>query len=275
MGSSEFNPYRDPLKLVQLVGCDWLLPGSLIYLRDDLPFKIVGRNRVYRNCRFVLEDLENRGAYSLTPRRFLKRSVVSHVLDHCDWPAGYVETIQQQNKVINEIDAWWIHCLRILLETAGLVEVIDQKLQIVPARSYLCEKDQAGKLYRLLFSTTFKKINLGYISGRGGEIPKNQFNIPYMLLKLHELNDRWVSLKTFYERLVISGAEDELYLMDVDEGDRERALYYLVLVYLVCFGLLEERYEQAEPVNEFFTLPAEMRTTGLFNRFVEINEFSV
>jgi hypothetical protein len=66
------------------------------------------------------------------------------------------------NKVINELDFFPLHFLRILAQTAKLLRTHRGKLVATPLGRRILKADQHGPLQALLFHVAFWHLNLGY-----------------------------------------------------------------------------------------------------------------
>jgi len=264
-----------PLPLLnKLVESDWLQNGAPIYLRDDLSYDEVKKSLFLHNARVFLEQLKEDGKFKLTSSENLKRETVKKLFETCTWPDNYAEEVKTVNKTLNEQDVWLLHFIRVLLDLAGMIKKRKGSFYLVKKRAHFLKKENAGKLYRHLFSTLFKKMNIGYISNRD-EVPLTQSLVPYMLFRLSELPKKWHSLEKLFIELVLPGMEQELWTQNYDGSFRPDDIYYLILSPLRYFGLIEVKKVDDDSDKDLFAQrfgpPDLYRKTELFEKFIEFN----
>jgi len=182
------NPYDpdeepSPERIKELLECDWLNPESPIYLSKKLPLEKVEKSFFFYNARQFLILLNREGPFKLTRVGHLKRKVIRQLLDEMRWPDNYIDNIRKYKKGnLDEPDIWLLHGIRVLLEISELIEVEKEKSEIRfnQDREYLLDQENAGELYRYLFSAYFKDMNLGYL-GSTFELPHLQYSVPFIL----------------------------------------------------------------------------------------------
>jgi len=253
----------DSHEIQRLLEADWETRGGAIYVRDDLSPAEAERSRLFRNARSVLGALVESGGTKATTGGNLNREFVGEMLERLDLELGSVEAIRAVNKVINEMDAWTLHLTRVVVQLAGLIRLHRGKFQVVQKRSHLMEEEHASALYRLLFLSFFRKLNLAYLDSMA-EVPALQQTMPVSLFMVSRLMDDWV---------LVEDIADYLFLAQV----RERMPYYVhfdstpriagsrIIRPLLRFGLLEER------PREGMRTGAEVRKSNLFDRALEFN----
>lgn len=275
-GSNPGNP-QVPLPLLnQLVESDWLKTGAPIYLQDNLSYEEVKDCLFLHNARIFLEQLMDDGKFELTNSENLKRKTVEKLFETCTWPDNYAKDVKTVNKTLNEQDVWLLHVIRVLLDIAGMIKKRKGAFYLVKKRAHLMRKENAGKLFRHLFATFFKEMNIGYISNRG-EVPLTQSLLPYMLFRLSELPKKWHSLEKLFIELVLPGMEQELNTQNYDGSFCPDDLYYFILRPLCFFGLIEEKNvdddsdSDQEIIAQRFGPPELYRKTKLFENFIAFN----
>lgn len=257
-------------QVYQLLGSDWTQPGSMIYLNDNLPLEVVDQSLFLHNARAFLTLLKKDGKFGATKELGnLTRKSVAKLIEVCRWPNGYLEDVKRMNKVIDEDDIWLLKNLRVLLDLAGLIHKRKDAFYLTKKNSDLMEESWAGKLYQLLFSTVFRKMNLAFFSGIADELPSLQDSTPYVLYRLHREAKKWISSDKLAERVLLATAYEELDLMS-SYSTIGKQLYYYMLLPLEYFGIIESRYSGGTP--DFFSSPPnEFRITPLFEQFITLN----
>lgn len=264
----EANGGLNPLQLHYLLAYDWDSPQNPIVLRDDLPFDEIEQTFFYHNARAFLLGLLAEKEFELTPSGNLKRKYIPPLLDEGIWPDNYVKTLHTYNKVLNESDVWLLHIIRVLLELSGLIRKQQNKLKPVQKHIHLTEKEHAGALYKLLFKTYFRKMNVSYMPNYE-ELLLFQEGIPFILYRLNQLADDWLSSVDVMRKSLMEISRLELLRsLRFDFEKPEDKLYELVLRPLELFGLIESDYTESKQLS---VRPDRSRKNGLFNRFIQFD----
>jgi hypothetical protein len=255
-------------QIEELIRCDWLDPESPVYLSADLPLSELEKSYFFYNARQFLLILQKDEAFRLTRNSNLKRKVVKLLLDNTRWPDNYVDNIIHYRKLPDETDVWLLHGVRVLLELAGIIERDENVLVINDNYSHLLEEENAGQLYRMLFSVYFKEMNLGYL-GSTFELPHLQYSIPFILYKLKELAKKWTPLEDLTPDILLFTVSLELNYEDVDSVSMASDLLYEDLFSALSrFGLLETRKSSAADRGAY---PDQVRITPLMESFLVFN----
>lgn len=303
-GEQSGGPSSEQIK--EMLEQSWLLPDSPIYLKDSLTLDDAEQSFFFYNARRFLMLLHNEGPFELRRAGQLKRRVVHQLLGEMRWPDGYIESIMTyKNGKLDETDVWLLHGIRVLLTLAGLVvndenEVIynvkdtdietSMFIRYNEDRKGLLADESAGELYRLLFSTYFKDMNLGYL-GSSFEFPHLQYSVPFILYQLHDAARDWIPVEELVHDILLSSVKLELqfaeglgFNMDMDLdldseidllSDPTRGmdldfLYVDLLAPLERFALLETKFTSATS-RTIHDYPDHVRVTPLFNKFVKVS----
>jgi hypothetical protein len=275
------NPYNpdeeqpSPERIKELLECDWLNPDSPIYLRKDLPLEEVEQSFFFYNARQFLILLNREGPFKLTRMGHLKRRVIRQLLEVMRWPDNYIENIRKYKQgKLDEPDIWLLHGIRVLLELSELVEVNedDSEIRLVEEKTDLLDVENAGELYRLLFSAYFKDMNLGYL-GSSFEFPHLQYSVPFILYKMRDAAQDWVPIKELVHDILLFSVKIEL---NFAEGFGDGTALELDLLYedlfaaLERFALLETKSTSSAPADTPEHYPDHVRITDLYKNFIRV-----
>lgn len=255
-------------QIEELLQSDWMNPDTPVYLKDDLPLEELEKSFFFYNARQFLIRLKEDESFPLTRSENLKRKVVRKLVGQSRWPDNYIEYISEYKKTLDETDVWLLHGTRILLELAGLIEQDEDRIRLNEKRLHLLEEANAGELYRLLFSTYFKEMNMSYI-GSTIELPHLQYSVPFILYKLQRLAKDWVPVEELLPEILLNSVRLELQYEDVEgTGLANDLLYEDLFSSLNRFGLLDTR--KSADTNEH-DYPDQIRITPLFEKFISLN----
>ena len=269
-----YDPDEEPSseRIKEMLECDWLQPDSPVYLKRDLPLEEVEQSFFFHNARQFLVLLNDEGPFKLTRVGYMKRKVIRRLLDEMRWPDDYIETIRKyKNGKLDEPDVWLLHGIRVLLDLSGMIEVDedDGEIRFNNDREELLEEENAGELYQLLFSTYFKDMNLGYL-GSTFEFPHLQYSIPFILYKMRDTAQDWVSIEELVHEILLFSVKLELNFAENDGVTLELDLLYEDLfAALERFAVLESRTTTGMS-NSLHDYPDQVRITGLFKKLVQI-----
>lgn len=260
-----------PNRIEEMLTCDWLNPGSPVTLNGDLPLHKLENINFFNNSRQFLLILNEDNAFPLTRSNLMKRKVVRRLIGQTQWDDDYLEEIRRHKKNLDETDVWLLHGIRVLLEMADIVEQVENELRLNTKMLHLLNEENAGQLYRQLFSTYFKDMNLGYL-GSTFELPYLQYSIPFILYKLQKLAKKWVPIEELLPDILLFSVALELNFDD-DFGNSLATdlLHSDLFAALERFGLLERRKTFSAASNDPFSFPDELQTTPLFTNFVEFS----
>ncbi len=279
------NPYDPDAKrsggptsaqIEEMLNSDWMEPDSPIYLNDNIPLPELEKSFYFYNARQFLYLLKREGKFDLTRNGYLKRKTIRKLIENTRWPDNYIENIQAYNKTINETDIWYLYGLRLLLDMSGLITENDKGSQCMLNKDYehLLSEENAGKLYRLLFSTYFREMNLGFF-GSTFELPHLQFSVPYILYKLKTGATSWTSIEDFAEEALLFSVKVEFDMAVFGEFSHKYDMFYEdVLSALERFALVETRKTRKEDADSLFSYPDQIRSTPLLEKFLVFKDLN-
>lgn len=258
-------------KIKKILECNWLQPDSPIYLKGDLPKEEVEQSFFFYNARRFLMILNDEEIFHLTRVGNMKRKVVRKLLEEMRWPENYIEKIRTyKDGKLDETDVWLLHGIRVLVTLSGLVEEDDgsSTLRFNNDFEYLLEDKNAGELYRRLFSTYFKDMNLGYL-GSTFEFPHLQHSVPFILYQLREYAKEWVPIDELIHDILLFSVKLELQFGEDGGTEIEFDLLYEDLfAALERFALFETRTTSSNADLYDADYPDQVRVTSLYNKFV-------
>ncbi len=255
------GPTSEQIK--KMLNCDWTDQESPIYLKDTLTYSQLENCFFFYNAREFLILLTEEENFYLTNSGFLKRWVVRKLIERFQWPEQYIEEVTRFKNNADETDVWLLHGVRILLDLSGLIKQNDESYRLNENMMHHLDEDQSGQLYRLLFSTYFKEMNLGYL-GSTIELPHLQYSVPFILYKLQNLAKSWISVDELLPDILLYSVALELNLENADTSIALDLIFDDLFTPLGHFSLIETRQKNEKT-------PAEIRTTPLFNEFIEFN----
>lgn len=259
-------------KLSELLYSPWDVPGSPMFVRDDLLLSDLGQGMFFQNARIFLRELKKEGRFGLTLAGNLKRVHVNVLLEKCVWPPGHPEKVKEYNKVLNEEDVWYLHVLRILLDLTGLIRKQKGNYCLVKKRAALLRDEQAGELYQKLLVTYFRRMNMAFMSNQQ-PVPFLQESMPFILYRMQLMNEGWYPITEVMDNVLLEYAAKELLSQFGYLLEPEWLFYAYVLHPLELFGLADTRQTKTNEPEFIHTYsPDQVRKTQLFDKLFEFSE---
>jgi hypothetical protein len=255
-----------PTQVRQLLSDGWEGRAGAVRLNSALTLKDLETSRTLYNARVFLRYLEEQGQAKATSAGNLSRAAVAALLERMQWPAGFVEEVHKYSKVLNEMEVFPIHVLRLVLDLGGLIKRRTGKFSLTRRGATMLADEQAGELFALLFRTTFRKLNLGYLDGLP-PVPDFQNTVAYPLYRLGQVMGNWKLPEEVVDRVVLPFLRSQL---PPEEYMDPLALMLVtrLLRPLESFGLVE----QNEVPDKRRLLPSHAyRKTPLYDRFLRFH----
>ena len=214
----EYTGAPSSSQIKEMLEWNWLKPDAPVYLKASLTLNEAERGLFFYNARRLLQILHDEGMMTLTRSGLLKRQVVRRCLKEMRWPDGVLEYLEAfSNGKPDETDIPLLHGVRVLVTLAGLVEEYKEEgpgdglwfLRFNDDHEHLLADENAGELYRQLFSTYFKDMNLGFL-GSSFEFPHLQYSIPFILYQLHDAARDWVDIRDLMPDILLNSVKFEL-----------------------------------------------------------------
>lgn len=252
-----------PRQSGQLVGADWDDPDGPIRINDQLTLAELDGVDMLHNARAFLQALVTADGVKATAKGNLTRKFVAEMLTRFRWPEGYVEGIRIVSKVLNEMDVFPLHILRILLDLGGLIWRAKGVFRATKKGNKLLAEEKAGALYALLFRTHFRKFNLAYLDF-GPELRLIQDTITFSLFMVAKHAEEWKTAEELASLVLFPGIAEQV--PQSEYVDRTAlATQARILEPLETLGLLESR---EAPSEREFAKNYEFRKTDLFDAFL-------
>ena len=273
LGLGEGNPLLKAPDLSReqvffLLGHGWWDEPFSIRLNDSLTAAQLCDARFFTNARVLLEALSDSGGAPTTAKGNLTRAFVAGLLDRLAWAPGYLESIRGVNRVINETDVWPLHQVRIVCKEGGLFRRYKKRFVLTRKGEGLLPVACAGKLYRCLFDTFFRKYNLAYM-GYLPECPDVQETFPYTLYEISQLPK--------HKKIRMARLPSQLFLPHVHK-QLERSIEVLDVPHvMLCHRVLRplEEFGLIKIVRDrqdvYFGRERGIRRLPLFDDFIDIH----
>jgi hypothetical protein len=238
-------------------------PG--VKLNAHLPLAELRGSRILVNARIFLKSVLDAGHVKATVANNLNRAFVHRMLEQLHFGPGFVEDVRRVCKVINEMDVWPLHILRVNLQMARLIARRKGKFVATRKGRELQSEARAGQLYELLFRTFFHTFNLAYLD-RLADAYGFQHMIGVSLYALSRCANDWEGTQRLTSVLVHPAVRESLPPRWQDREPVWLARSRLLRP-LEDFGLIERRVVGRYWFDEL----DEIRKTPLFDRFLEFD----
>ncbi len=267
------TPYGVPLDalnrhLKSLYDADWEDPRGVIRFSADLKLAELARTEVFHNARIFLNALQEDGGAAATAAGYLTRAFVGRVIDRLQLPPGYLKTARTYRKTIDERDIWPLHEVRLLAEYGKLVARRNKQFTVTKLGRELLADERAGELFRRLFLTYFRTVDLCYLV-HVREQPEIQATLAITLWRLEQVAANWRAVKGMAAQILPPRVLK--HIISQQQGDFDNPDFFVsayVLEPLRDFGLLERQRESEWRLGEKDTV----RVTPLFRRFIGFAE---
>ena len=195
----------------------------------------------------------------------LNRKIVKNLFDKLILDEDDKKFTLEYNKVINEIDVFPLHIVKIVCEAVGLIHKRKNKFLVTKKHQHLISEENVGELYYLLFSSYFTKFNIGYLD-RLAELDCIQHTVEYSFYRLKEIADSYIGIKDLVDKILLPAVVQEVIAGLTEPTRIEWVLIARIIRPLEGFGLLECQYKKGEWRDTI----VKVRKTKLFDRFVGI-----
>jgi len=249
--------------LDQLLAADWEDEDGPIRLAADLAEADVIHAPFFVAARALLVGLRDGGPVKATAKLGnLPRALIKQVFPHLPYTEKERRHIHEFNKVLDEGDLRLLHAARITCQTGGLLRTHKGCFRITRTGADLLDPARSGELFRKLFCTFFRKINLAHFD-RIPELDGIQYTLAVILWRLTSIADDWIPLTKLMDQTLLPELHDEV--AEYEEGPYREpggTLDVRLWCHLSDFGLLE-----AGPMTSRY-LPEAYRITPLYDRFI-------
>jgi hypothetical protein len=263
------TPFGVPLDalnrhLKSLYDADWEDPRGVIRFSADVKLDELARADIFHNARIFLNALLEADGTAATATGNLTRAFVSSVCDRLRLVPNYLQIRRSYCKAINEQDIWPLHKARLLAEYGKLVARRNRRFVVTKRGRELLADERAGELFRRLFLTYFRKLDLCYLV-RVREIPEIQATLAITLWRLEQVAENWRAVKGMAAQILPPRVMTRM--VSDQRGDYDTPDFFVsayVLRPLHDFGMLERQRESEWQLGEKDTV----RVTPLFRRLI-------
>jgi len=267
------TPYGVPLNVLNgflksLYDADWNDPRGVIRFSDGVKLEELAGADFFHNTRIFLNALLAEGGTAATATGNLNRVFVGRVFEELRLAPEYRERIRHVCKVVNEMDVWPLHKVRLAAAYGKLVARRHQRLAVTKLGRELLAEARAGELYRRLVLTYFRTLDLCYLV-HVREMPEIQATLAITLWRLGQVAENWRAVKGLAELIFPPRLTAQIVAQQrsqFDGPDFFASAY--VLSPLKEFGLIERQRESEWGVEETDVV----RVTPLFRRFISFGE---
>jgi len=248
---------------LRLANEEWDTARSPLKLHTDLPFDLISKSRLYANARILLDKLAAEGGTPATPQGNLNRKFVAEVIDRVVADPELALDPRSYKHQINEEDVFELRRARVCCQVGKLIRKHNKRWMVSARARPLLAPGAEASLYRQLFWTQFREINLGRFS-LYEEIPGMQGGLGVGLFALSQVADEWQSIKGLEEKVIPPAVLAEIDRFE-DGYARKSHLRTYLLNPLERLGLLEFGFDSELSYKEV----VRVRKTPLFDRFIE------
>ncbi len=270
MSDDSFSANSVVLRAVQqflddLRYADWQNPIGPIRFSRSLNLGELQRAPFFVNTRIFLRALSEDGGADLTATGNLNRAFVTKLFDRLTLPKSYREMMRNVCKVLNELDVWDLHLVRVVSEIAGLVQRRKKRVQLTKRGRELLADEHAGTLYRELFFAYFLKFDWHY-DFHLREAKWIQTTMAATLWRLDSVIENWRSVRGLASQVLLPRVYDDLRAAMINPHDTEEWIFSgYALAPLSKFGLIEkDKGDDWVSVSD----DEKFRLTPLWKRFI-------
>jgi hypothetical protein len=217
------------------------------------------------NTRVFMATLAEEQGTPATATGNLNRAFVGRLFDRITLSQRTRDSIRQVCKVVNEMDLWPLHLVRVVAELAGLVARRSKRFQLTRVGRELLSDDRAGALYRRLFLAYFRRFDLHY-AFHSRDVPLIQQSMAVILWRLDTVARDFTPARGLARQILMPRVYGQLHAAMVSSYDKEEwILAGYALQPLLDLGLLERK---SPGERRIITEHDEIRTTALWHKFI-------
>jgi hypothetical protein len=250
----------------RLLVANWEQPDGLLRLSADLKRSDLAGADFLLNTRVFLSALAQEDGAPATATGNLNRAFVSKMFDRLELPDPYRNSIRHVCKVINEVDLWPLHLVRVICECAGLVVRRHKHFQLSKVGRALLPDNQAGALFRKVFLAYFRRFDLHY-DFHLRDVPGIQQTMAVILWRLDVVARDWMPVRGLAREILLPGVFLQLHqAMTYPHDTEEWILAGYILDPLFDLGLIERKTRGQWPS---VTETDVIRVTALWRQFIQ------
>lgn len=245
-------------QLQALLRANWESHRGAIRFCETLPGQEVERCWILQNVRPFLFACQVEGGVPATAAGNLNRQFVEQMIQTLPASEQWRHQHRRYRKVWNEADFPYLHMLRLLSVSAGLLKLVKRSFCVTAKGRRLLAPERGSQLYGCLFLAHFQKLDWASLD----RFPENdalKATIAYSLYTLSRQGCGWQPSQQLASQVLLPAAR---------RGSSVREVESRLLEPLVQFGLLDKRpidYSRS-PCSSY-----EVRKTPLFDRFIRFH----
>jgi hypothetical protein len=233
-------------------------------LSVDLSLADIAKAEFFLNARLFLAALVEEDGAPATATGNLNRAFVGRMFDRLEIPPSARQSITHCCKVLNELDLWALHSVRLVSQCARLVARRKKRFYVTKAGRALLPDDQAGALYHALFLTYFRRFDLGYLQLR--DVPGIQKTVAPIFWRLDTVARDWTPVCGLAPCILLPDVLNEMQEAMASPYDSEEWILATYLLNpLLDFGLIETKKHGEWPG---VTEKDVIRVTLLWKKFI-------
>jgi hypothetical protein len=254
-----------------LLQADWESDTGPMRFSSSLTLSDLADAPFLHNARVFMAALAAEQGTPATATGNLNRAFVGRLFDRLTLSQRTRDSIRQVCKVVNEMDLWPLHLVRVVTELAGFVARRSKRFQLTRAGRELLPDDRAGALYRRLFLAYFRRFDLHY-DFHLRDVPLIQQTMAVILWRLDTVARDFTPARGLARQILMSRVFGQLHAATALYSDKEEwILGGYVLAPLLELGLLERK---SPGERRIITEDDEIRTTALWRKFIRFEPWS-
>ncbi|MHC4759084.1 MAG: hypothetical protein ACYTE8_10535, partial [Planctomycetota bacterium] len=199
-----------PLQVHNLIYLTWEEERFPIRFNESISCNDLRDSAFFNNTRILLNTLAlMKGQATATATKGkLNRKVVKTICEKMDL-TPYHSKLMQAIGAKDETHIKPLHMIRLVCKHAGLIRKSKNKWLVTGHANFLRTDENAGKLFRLLFLTYFRKLNIGYFD-RHGEFDSIQQTMGYSFYALSKRTVGSVKIEKLKQKIFLPAVSDEI-----------------------------------------------------------------
>lgn len=258
-----------PDMLFRLYRTEWNGPDCPLAFNTELPLSAFSAAPFFMAMRnMLIMGMEN-GGFAQTVKGYLSRAEVAELME-IFLSEEDIDEFFRYSKVMNEADVMPIWRARIVLELAGMLRKRKGRFVVPKNKASLLKEEAAGELAALLFTTHFRKYNLGHMTRFPDGLEMIQHDAGYVLFTIgRQLRSR-TQLIGLPEKLLHPNtlALLEEVVEDVPYSSLDLLLDHFLLRPFESWGLLERQ----APKNDILREKSNVRVAPLYDQWVRFEQ---
>lgn len=257
--------------LLNLLTMDWDDPHSPMELSGNLLSQEIENTLFFDQTRRFLRLVGRKQGVGLNARGSLNRASVLLMCQHLQWANMQRQFNQEMGfRRLTEVDIPPLLYIHAVSYHAGLVKKRKGRLYLTKLGRNLLAEENAGSLYRLLFVSFFRHLDLDYLDLL--QVPSLQESFAIILWRLSVVADNWIEYSRLPAEILLPHVRQEITEACSTLPLEQMELWIIrshVIEPLSWFGLMES--DAPGDIFELEISSIRVRKTPLFNQFVHFS----